>query len=632
MSTDALKPLMFTVGLIDKITGPAHKATQSFQSLTDTAKTGFADIGTGAASLWATSLAVGSLVQPAMELEKSLNALKSLGMDDSEVAQFGKSAVKMSTEFGVSASELATSAYAIQSAMGLTGKELESYTRVSGILAKATLADSETISTYMTTMYGVFRNTADEMGRADWANLMAGQTAEAVRMFRTSGFEMASAFGNLTSSATDFGVQMHEQIAILGTLQNVIPSGSEAASAYRAFLAGAQKAQGDIGVNLFADDAMKIMLPIEEVLKNLEGVEGLELQTAFGSQEAVKFLSVLRNNTTALTKGLEGIGRVRGMDNAMEMAEKNISPWEQLAVSIEAVKIGFSSALIPVLNPMASTLANVGGEIHEFTVLFPNITRLIGATTAVIIGLTGAMAALSVIMGIKQTVMAGWLVLVRAVRGVTMLWTAAQWALNAAMIVAASPISAVVLIVTGAIAAMTAMAYALKTTWELLSNTSWSEAFSGAINLVIGMFYALKETAGNVIGWVIDKINLIPGINIGATAETQAETQITTVLPEMVSGVENVVPDMTQITPVLPEMVSGVENVVPDMTQPEDLAIDIPYRREGMENNVPAEGAVVRTTNANKNDNSQRTNYVEIKTSQSMSPALLNEFLLMEGA
>jgi len=711
--SDALKPLMFTVGLVDKITGPAQKAQKSFDDIIQTARTGFVDIGIGAAGLFGSGLAIKSLVEPAIEMEKALGSLASLELPEDQLRRLGQSAIQLSTDLGVSAADITRSAYDIQSAMGvdLTGDELSEFTRASSILAKATLADSKTISSYMSTMYGVFNKTATEMGRADWVNQMSGMTAEAVKMFRTSGPEMAAAFANLTSSAADFGVSMSEQMAILGTLQNVIPSGSEAATAYRGFLAGAQKAQGSLGVQLFADTDMKQLLPIDEILANLEGIGQMDLTSAFGSQEAVKFLSILNNNVGSLRSGLTGLGNVSDMDNAMKMAQANINPWDRLAHSIEAVKIGFGSALLPVLNPLVNQLTSAATVVYDFTEMFPNITRLVGSATAIVIGFTGAMAALTAITGIARVVTQGWLVLVKAMRGVTVLWTAAQWGLNAAIALAASPITAVVLIVTAAIGAMVALAYGVKQAWSALSDLSWSEHLGTALDWVMGLFDALKETAGEAIGWVIDKINLIPGINIGAEiAETPtlpepelsaspvsvpveslpiltpeaapvsvgAELSDVTPLPDLAGSLSSLVtlptaateapavmpgvapvvaevpgtvtPAMEPAAPVAPVMAQPLETLTPDMitvsplpgevpelSQPapmvdvESLAIDIPYRQESFQSEVPSQGAVVRTTNANRTDNSRRTNYVEIHTSQPMTPALLDEMLLMEG-
>ncbi|WP_206196936.1 hypothetical protein [Zooshikella ganghwensis] len=75
--------------------------------------------------------------------------------------------------------------YDIQSAIGgLTGQELSQFTKASGVLAAATKADTATITNYMGTMYGIFSEQAEVMGKANWVNMVAGQTASAVQMFK----------------------------------------------------------------------------------------------------------------------------------------------------------------------------------------------------------------------------------------------------------------------------------------------------------------------------------------------------------------------------------------------------------------------------------------------------------------
>src|SRR5690606_188378 len=120
---------------------------------------------------------------------------------------------------------------------GLVNGELAKFTEASNILAKGTKADAGTITAYMGTMYGIFQDQAIKMGKAEWVQMLTGQTAEAVRMFKTSGAEMSSAFTSLGANAQSAGIDMAEQMAVLGTLQATM-SGSEAGTKYKSFLNG----------------------------------------------------------------------------------------------------------------------------------------------------------------------------------------------------------------------------------------------------------------------------------------------------------------------------------------------------------------------------------------------------------
>ncbi|WP_284521069.1 phage tail tape measure protein [Shigella boydii] len=96
--------------------------------------------------------------------------------------QLRKTSQTFAINYGESASNFVRSAYDIQSAIaGLQGDELPKFTEASAILAKATKSDTATITNYMGTMYGVFKNTAEKMGRTQWVEQIAGQTATAFR-------------------------------------------------------------------------------------------------------------------------------------------------------------------------------------------------------------------------------------------------------------------------------------------------------------------------------------------------------------------------------------------------------------------------------------------------------------------
>ncbi|MBF4248875.1 phage tail tape measure protein, partial [Vibrio anguillarum] len=193
--------------------------------------------------------------------------------------------------------------YDIQSAIaGLDGNELSQFTKASGVLAAATKADTGTITSYMGTMYGIFKNQAEEMGKGAWVEEVAGMTASAVQMFKTTGSEMSSAFTSVGANATSAGIAMSEQMAILGTLQATM-SGSEAGTKYKSFLAGVGAAQQKL--NLGFTDSQGKMLPMLDILDKLKGklgdtldvAESDELKKAFGSDEAVSLIKLLMADT-----------------------------------------------------------------------------------------------------------------------------------------------------------------------------------------------------------------------------------------------------------------------------------------------------------------------------------------------
>ncbi|MFR9705045.1 phage tail tape measure protein, partial [Aeromonas sanarellii] len=83
---------------------------------------------------------------------------------------------------------------------------------------------------------------AKRMGKANWVEDVAGKTALAVQLFKTTGQGMADAFGALGANATAANISMDEQFAVLGQLQATM-GGGEAGTKFKAFLAGVGSAQ-----------------------------------------------------------------------------------------------------------------------------------------------------------------------------------------------------------------------------------------------------------------------------------------------------------------------------------------------------------------------------------------------------
>ena len=610
MSADALKPLMFTVGLVDKITSPAQKATKSFDGLITTAKSGFRDMAAGAIGLAGTGALIYQSLTPAIEMNRALGEVKSLGVQEEALEQLNNAALEFSANYGSAADEFVRASYDIQSAIGgLSGDELSAFTTASGVLAKGTKSDVATITNYMGTMYGVFKNTADEMGKSNWVEMVAGQTATAVQMFKTTGSEMASAFGSIGASATAMGIDMSEQIAVLGTLQATM-SGSEAATKYNAFIGGAVSAQDKLGVSFF--DATGNMKSMTDVLGILQGEIGhldkaaqyTSLKDAFGSDEAVKLIQLLMADTEGLAGSITQLGEVQSMEQAAAMAEAMTDPWMQLAEGMNAVRIAIGQALLPVINPLIDTMASASREVLYWTKLFPNLTKIIGLTAITILALGAGMAALTIAAGLGKAAWSGFLMVMKLGRVITMSVAAAQWAMNAAFI--ASPVGLIVIGMTALVAVLYAVWMGIKALWNAFSQTAAGEAFIAMLEGIVDWFKSL----GGIVDWVIDKLNKIPGVNLGTE---EVETAPVKLPPEAEAYRPTGIPGMHPVIDV------------------ESLNIDVPYRREAMANEVPA-GGITNQISKSISDNSNKTTQVAITTNQTMTPALMNEFLLMEGA
>jgi len=429
-----LEKLLFSVSLIDKASGPAGKIAAQIDQLNQRATAGFTQVGVGAAGLFATGYALKSVLSPAIEMDRALGEVRSLGVADAALKQLEKTSLSFSVQYGESAAEFVRSSYDIQSAIaGLTGTELSKFTEAGAVLAKGTKSDVGTITNYMGTMYGIFQATADKMGKAEWVQMLAGQTASAVQMFKTTGSEMSSAFSSLGADATAAGISMSEQMAILGTLQATM-SGSEAGTKYRAFLKGVGKAQDELGLTF--TDSQGRMLPMLDILQKLRGrfgdtidvAESMQLQKAFGTQEAVALLNLLIPKADGLKDSMDALGNVRGMDKAREMADAMADPWQKLGALGAAVKTVFGRVMQPVLVPVIDLLISGGEAVMDWTERFPMLTKVIGVGILTIFGLVAAVSAFALIQGVANLAMAGWSGAMLAGKAATMLFNAALWA------------------------------------------------------------------------------------------------------------------------------------------------------------------------------------------------------------
>lgn len=498
--------LRFQVGLIDQISKPLGSIQQQITNVSATYQKSTHTMAAGAAGMVGAGFALKNALMPAIEMDRKLGEVKSLGVADEQLKTLAQTAMKFSVEYGKSATEFVAASYDIQSAIaGLAGDELSEFTRASGVLAAATKADTGTITSYVGTMYGIFQNSANEMGKADWVNMLGGQTAKAVQMFKTTGDGMSSAFTSVGAAATSVGVGMTEQMAILGTLQATM-SGSEAGTKYRSFLAGTAKAQE--ALNMQFTDAQGQMLPIVDILNQIKGrygetisvAEAAELSKAFGTQEATAMIQLLMQNTDGLATSISELGKVKGLDVAEQMAGAMTDQWERLEQGVFAVRTAFGAALLPALLPVISSLADGAMEIIEWTQMFPNLTKYIGFAAVAFLGLVAAGGMFTMITGALK---AAWAMMTLGV-GITKTVTVAMWGLSKGVMgvtwaflkmSAALLVNPIFLIAAGVVAAIAAVG-ALIYYWDDLKasfgDTAWFQVLTVLSAQVRMLFEVMK--------------------------------------------------------------------------------------------------------------------------------------------
>ncbi|ELA7326114.1 MULTISPECIES: phage tail tape measure protein [Vibrio] len=505
--------LRFQVGLIDQISKPLGNIQRNLNDVTNTYRQGTHTMMAGAAGMVGAGFALQQALMPAIEMDRALGEVKSLGVADDQLKTLTQTAMKFSVEYGKSATEFVAASYDIKSAMGdMTGDELAGVTRSSAILAAATKADTATITNYMGTMYSVFKDQADRIGKDNWAEQVAGMTAKSVERFKTTGQGMSDAFKGVGALGKTHGVAIQEQMAVLGLLQGSM-TGSEAGTRYKAFMNGVVKAQDKLGMS-FTDSNGK-MLPMFDIMSklrnqfgDLDSLEIDQIKQAFGSDEAVLLITDLIGKTNELQSSVKDLNDASNLNTAINMAGAMTDQWERLEQGVFAVRTAFGAALLPSLLPVISSLADGAIEIIEWTEMFPNLTKYIGFAAMAILGAAAAGGAFTLMMGVGKQVMATYMLTMKMFTGVNFLLTKGMAALRVAMLAVniammANPIGFIAGAVVAAIAAVGALIFYWDDLKASLGDTTWFQVLEGAITLITLPFRAMFEFIKAGWQWVM---------------------------------------------------------------------------------------------------------------------------------
>ncbi|MEB8286563.1 phage tail tape measure protein [Aeromonas veronii] len=529
-----MEKLMMQVALVDQVTKPLQGINSQIDKVSKAGRQGWSNMAMGATTVAAGGMAIQSALGPAIEMDRALGEVASLDVQKDVLGALGREALALSVKYGESATEIVRSSYDIQSAIaGLEGNELPAFTRASTTLAKATKADTATITNYMGTMYGIFEQQAKMMGKATWVENLAGKTATAVQMFKTTGQGMADAFGAIGANATAANVSMDEQFAVLGMLQSTM-SGGEAGTKFNAFLAGVGNAQKTLGMQ-FTDSAGN-MLPVLDVLEQLKGrygetlsvAEGDELKKAFGSDEAVSMVKLLMTNTKGLATNINALANTHGMGKAEQMAAAMTDQWQRVEQAWFAIRAAAFGVVLPAINAVVSVFADGANDVLRWTHLFPNLTKVISYAALAIVGLSMVTGTWMLVAGIAKLATLGlgiaWSIIIaplNLLKAGLVSFRAIMLAVNIAMY--ANPIGLIVAGIVLLIGAVAAVIYYWDDLKQTLADWGVFEAMTAMVDgAAAGWANFMQLLAdlspfqliGKAVDWLIDKLNMIPGVNI----------------------------------------------------------------------------------------------------------------------
>lgn len=557
-----LEKLMFAIGIRDEGSSKLTRLQQSIDRTCRQVRNNFEGIKAGALSAGASGMSLYQMINPAVDFNRAVGEVDSLGVAGDALQALQGQAKQFAMQYGGNAAEVIRASYDIQSAIaGLQGKELGTFTVASATLAKGIKADTATVTDYMGTMYGVWQAQADKMGRGQWVERLAGQTALAVQMFKTNGTKWAEGMSALGASATAKGIGVDEQFSVMGNLETTM-GGSEAATKYKAFLTGALSAQKKLGLNFFGKDGKMLgtMDILDKITSKFKGKWDdktmLSVKEAFGSDEAVNFIELLMGKTGKLRADMASLNKVTGMDKARQMAGKMTDVWGRAGASFNVMAVTFSQKLLPSIEPVVDKLVGFIGYLVQCMDIAPELTGKIGLIVTAAILLGGVMGLLGMVVAINKMAFLGLKTVFGPLISLTKVLTFTNVKLAAAML--ANPFTWVVLgIVALAVAvgglilywdefkaafgdtwwgsAIISMVQSVCQWWEALtsalSDGRWGDALMATLEAVL---LPLKAV-GNGISWIGEKLGLASGPKVDFMGQ---EVAAATVAPSSVSALE----------------------------------------------------------------------------------------------
>ena len=435
-----MNSLDFTLSLIDNVTQPLKQAQSALSSFANESQKTFTQSAIGVAGLAGALFSLKGLLDPALQMNEALQTASLQGVDASAMKNVTQAAMKFSAQYGKSSVEFTQSALTIRKAIqGVADNELPYLTTVTNTTATALKSTADETTAYMGQMFSQFSTYANQVGKSQFAEELAGKALYMSQAFGTSMADITGLMEGARSAGTHFGVGIDEQLAVLGELQRTL--GSEASSAYEGFMTGAADGAKKLGLS-FVDAAGK-MNSLPEMLGKLQQKYGAnidgnlkaqkEIEAAFGDSAIV--VKQLYGDVDVLRKNITALGANDGMKRTREMAEQLADPWERLMAIWTNVRVAVGMTLLPVINPLVNKIAEVGQTVQRWLTLFPNIAKYVGYIATSITGVAAAGAMANIVMGISKFIWAGLVVVWKLSLATLKLIPGAVWLANKAMVI-----------------------------------------------------------------------------------------------------------------------------------------------------------------------------------------------------
>ena len=537
-------------GVGDSVSGVVNRLNSAFGTMQ---KAGAAMAGMGAGI---TGLCM-KTVTSTFDTQNALGELSSLGVKDLKAVEDAAKSFS-DTWAGTSKADFITASYDIKSGIAsLTDEGVAQFTQLAALTGKATKSTTEEMGSLFATGYGIYKGFYDDMSDLEFGEMFSAGIATAVKNYKTSGSEMASAISALGATATNANVPLEEQLAIMGQLQTTM-SGSEAATKYKSFLNQASSAGEKLGLTFL--DTNNQLLSMPEILTELkskygdtiDAVEKRELKEAFGTDEAVALIDLLYNNVETLDSGIQDLqGSMKsGISVTEEMAEAiNNTPEQKFQVLKQQIHNNveeLGNGLLPAVN---NTMDKVSGLIRKGSEWISNNQETVQSIMNIALKLGVFLAIAGSVMGVVGSL--GKLFL--SAKNAIGLVKTAVLGMNTAFL--ASPI-------TWVIAGIVALVAAFVVLWnksEAFRNF-WKGLFEQVKSSFMQAWQTLQPALQNLgqkfkeLYQAVQPILEVLGVVLGAV--------LTSVIGQFIGTIQGIIAALTPLTNALSSLVSFVTNVV----------------------------------------------------------------------
>jgi hypothetical protein len=460
-----------------------------------------------------------------VETGKALGELASVGVKDMEALKLAGQ--DFSNQWaGTTKAQFISAAYDIKSGISsLTDQGVADFTKLAALTGKATKSTTAEMTSLFATGYGIYKGMYADLSDLAFGEIFSAGIAASVQAFKTTGSGMAQAISQLGATATTAKVPLQEQLTILGMLQATM-SGSEAGTKYKALMQAAAGAGKKLGLQFM--DSNRQLLSMPEILNALKGkygatldaVEKMEIQKAFGTQEAVAVIDLLYGKLGDLTANIHSVSGAMQMGTGFttKMAE---------AMNQDL------GAVLEIAGQRFHNLLEVGGQMFV-----PVLLWIVSGVSAVTLGLqrlasTNAGKTVLGLVGAVAAAVVGVAAFALVMAGVSSL-TAIVAAQLGPLVAGLAALSWPVWVAVGAVAALYV---AYRNNFGGMADVV--DAFFGNLGLVVEavreIFATLRGDSGSISGELADKLQAAGLLGL-VTTVAKVVYRVTSFLSELSSA------------------------------------------------------------------------------------------------